>query len=103
MNVYAAVPNAFKEEHEEAAMLLGEQAGVALVNTRTYSECSDRIRQLQEALESRVVIEQAKGILMATENLDAAAAFDLLRARSQTSNRKIRLVAEDVIAGLRRG
>ena len=100
MNVYAVAPNAFKRDHEEASVLLAEQAGVALANTRTYSECSDRIRQLQEALDSRVVIEQAKGALMATERIDAETAFERLKARSQTTNRKLRLVAEDVIADL---
>jgi GAF domain-containing protein len=100
MNVYATAPHAFTEEHQQAALLLAEQASIALENTRTYSECSDKVRQLQEALESRVVIEQAKGALMATERCDAEAAFQILKDRSQRSNRKIRVVAEEVVANL---
>jgi GAF domain-containing protein len=103
MNVYALSANAFKDDHIEASQLLADQAAVALANTRTYSECSDKIQQLQEALESRVVIEQAKGVLMATEGIDAEAAFQVLKDRSQRTNRKIRLVAEEVIASLTAG
>ncbi|HVF33447.1 MAG TPA: GAF and ANTAR domain-containing protein [Acidimicrobiales bacterium] len=98
MNVYALTPHAFKEDQQEAATLLAEQASIALANTRTYSECSDKIRQLQEALESRVVIEQAKGVLMVTEGCDENGAFEVLKTRSQRSNRKLRQVAEDVVS-----
>ena len=100
MNLYAVTPYAFKQEHQEAAQLLADQAGVALANTRTYSECSDKIRQLQEALETRVVIEQAKGVLMATERCGPDAAFEILKNRSQRSNRKLRLVAEEIVQEL---
>lgn len=100
MNLYAEVSHAFDEAATTAALLLGEQAAVALANTKTYAEAADRVRQLQEALETRVVIEQAKGILMASERLDADAAFERLKARSQRTNRKLRLVAEEVVAAL---
>jgi GAF domain-containing protein len=101
MNVYATAPRAFTGSHQEAARLLGDQAGVALVNGRAYDECNQRIAQLQEALDSRVVIEQAKGVLMATDGIDAEGAFDRLRARSQRENRKLRAVAEEVVASVR--
>jgi GAF domain-containing protein len=100
MNLYALSPGAFKEDQQQAAALLAEQAGVALANTRTYSACSDKIRQLQEALETRVIIEQAKGVLMATERCDAEAAFEILKTRSQRTNTKLRKVADDVVDGL---
>jgi AmiR/NasT family two-component response regulator len=50
-------------------------------------------------MESRAVIEQAKGILMSTHRIDADTAFDLLRGRSQASNRKLRDVAADIVNG----
>ena len=100
MNLYAAEAHAFDDAAVESARLLAEQAAVALANTRTYSEASDRVRQLQEALETRIVIEQAKGILMGTERIDADAAFDRLKVRSQRTNRKLRVVAEEVVAGV---
>jgi GAF domain-containing protein len=97
MNLYGLTAHAFEEQHQESAQLLADQASVALANSRTYDECGDKVRQLQEALDSRVVIEQAKGVLMATERCDPETAFQLLKERSQHSNRKIRLVAEEVV------
>jgi GAF domain-containing protein len=103
MNLYFSVAHAFDEDHEAAAQLLADQAGVSIANTRTYVECGDKIRQLQEALDTRVVIEQAKGVLMASMRIDDEAAFQLLRERSQRSNRKLRSVAEEVVAGVLAG
>ena len=52
---------------------------------------------MAKAMESRAEIEQAKGVLMSTHRIDADTAFDLLRQRSQTTNRKLRDVAIDVV------
>ena len=57
-------------------------------------------RQLQVALEHRVVIEQAKGALMAHELLDAATAFERLRSAARTGRRTVAEVAGDVLAGV---
>jgi hypothetical protein len=57
-------------------------------------------RQLQVALEQRVVIEQAKGALMAHELLDAATAFERLRSVARTGRRTVAEVARDVLAGV---
>lgn len=103
MNVYAAEPHAFNEEHEQAAQLLADQAGVALANSRTYDECTTKIRQLEQALETRLVIERAKGVIMVREGCDADAAFDVLRVASQTSNRKLRDVAQAVVDSVSAG
>jgi AmiR/NasT family two-component response regulator len=53
---------------------------------------------LREALATRDVIGQAKGVLMATRHIDAEAAFDLLRTTSQGRNEKLRAVAEHVVS-----
>lgn len=97
LNVYSRDTKAYTDEHREAAVVIGVQAGVALANTRNYEECAARVRQLQEALDSRVVIEQAKGVLMERHRCDPEAAFDVLREVSQRANKKLRLVAREVI------
>ena len=56
--------------------------------------------QLEQAIASRAVIEQAKGVLMATRRLDEQAAFEWLRQTSQTRNVKVRTLAEQVLVGL---
>jgi AmiR/NasT family two-component response regulator len=53
---------------------------------------------LQRAPESRGVIDQAKGILMGRHGLSAEDAFDLLSQRSQHSNRKVRDIAQEIVA-----
>jgi hypothetical protein len=68
---------------------------------------SDRAREemitarVAEITEHRAVIEQAKGMLMLVYGLDEDAAFDLLRWRSQSSNVKLRLLAEQVVCNFR--
>lgn len=59
---------------------------------------SERIQHLERALQTRGVIGQAIGILMAHHRCDANAAFDRLVTASQASNRKLYLVAADLVA-----
>ncbi|MEJ5868395.1 ANTAR domain-containing protein [Pseudokineococcus sp. 5B2Z-1] len=54
--------------------------------------------QLQEAMRSRAVIEQAKGVLMAVHEVDADEAFTLLAAESQRTNTKLRVLAAGLVA-----
>jgi ANTAR domain/PAS fold len=68
---------------------------------------SDRAREdlisarVAEITEHRAVIEQAKGMLMLVYGLDDEAAFDLLRWRSQSSNVKLRRLAEKIVEDFR--
>jgi GAF domain-containing protein len=57
------------------------------------------IGQLEHALHHRVVIEQAKGILMEREQLDPAGAFDRLRKAARARRRRVSEVAGEVVAG----
>ena len=56
-------------------------------------------RQLQHALDSRVIIEQAKGAIAAWLGCAPGQAFDLLRAYSRSNNRRLAEVAGDVVEG----
>ena len=66
-------------------------------NAQSYWGVFELSENLSKAMESRAVIEQAKGILMSTRRIDADVAFDVLRERSQASNRKLRYVAADLV------
>lgn len=59
---------------------------------------ADGAEALERAMESRAVIEQAKGVIMATARVDAEAAFEILRQQSQAENRKLRDVAAEIVA-----
>ena len=58
----------------------------------------ERARQLEEALESRIVIEQAKGMLAARHGLEIPAAFEVLRRAARSNRVKIHDLARRVIA-----
>ena len=74
-------------------------AAVLLTNARSYEASNALAAQLNEALVSRAVIDQAKGILMATEGLSADEAFDKIKSLSQHTNIKVRELAQRIVEG----
>jgi len=57
-------------------------------------------QQTNEIVANRAIIEQAKGVLMFIYDIDADAAFDVLRRRSRTTHVKVRLLAEQLVQEL---
>ncbi|QXC62201.1 GAF and ANTAR domain-containing protein [Aquihabitans sp. G128] len=99
LNLYSHEVDAFSDDDVELALQLVEVAAVVLVNARAFWGERELNLQLNDALSSRAVIEQAKGILMARNaTLDADAAFDVLRSASQRENVKLRDIAERIVA-----
>lgn len=99
MNLYASTTHAFTAEDEATAAELSTAASVVLANAVAYWGAYELSQHLNTAMQSRAVIEQAKGILMAqTEGLDADGAFALLAKASQRENMKLREVAERVVS-----
>ena len=72
---------------------------VALRRHAEAEELTEKVEQLETALERRAVIERAKGILMERHGLDDRAAFDLLRDHARTNRRKVVQVARAVTDG----
>jgi hypothetical protein len=60
------------------------------------------LAQLQQALANRVWIEQAKGVLAATQGTDPEAAFQQLRVKARSSSRKLAEVAQEVVQDAQR-
>ena len=73
-------------------------AALALAGAQVHERDLATADGLREALASRDLIGQAKGILMASRKIDADTAFELLRNESQKQNVKVRLIAEQVVA-----
>ena len=97
LNIYAREPHAFDEDSRSAATRFGPYAAVAAGNLHAYRSARDRADNLQAALESRGVIDQAKGILMDRHKLTADQAFQVLAQMSMRTNRKLRAVADDLV------
>ena len=98
LNIYSTDRDAFDADAVELASTFAAYAGVALANMHLYETQGQVAEQLQQAMQSRAVIEQAKGILMGQRRCGPQEAFDLLVLLSQGSNRKLRDVAEALVA-----
>jgi AmiR/NasT family two-component response regulator len=72
-------------------------ATISLLNQRAIGEAHTSTNQLQHALNSRVVIEQAKGVLAERASLDMDEAFQTLRGYARSHNRRLSEVADDVV------
>ncbi len=104
LNIYATTPRAFAtSESEEAATAVAEAIAVAVVNADAHDRLIEHAHNMRMAMESRAVIEQAKGVLMAQQGLDAEAAFEVLREASQRYNRKLRDIARGIVESAQRG
>jgi GAF domain-containing protein len=97
LNVYAGEPAAFDEDSRSAAKAFGFYAAVAAGNLYAYQTARDLADNLQAALESRAVIDQAKGVLVERHRLTPDQAFQLLAQASMNANRKVRDVAEHLV------
>jgi GAF domain-containing protein len=98
VNVYGAERGAFTPADERLATDLAATAAVVIANTVAYWGAHDLTQQLTQAMQSRAVIEQAKGMLMAkAPHLTADEAFDLLRRASQRENVKLRDIAQRIV------
>jgi GAF domain-containing protein len=97
LNVYAEEVDAFSSDAVSVAQVIAAHAGLASRVAAAYFGHRDLAAQLREAMRSRAVIEQAKGVLIATLGVDAAGALDVLRTVSQQRNTKLRELAEHVV------
>jgi GAF domain-containing protein len=86
MNIYTRQTEIFDDAAIETARTIAGFAAVALVNADRYQKSTTLANQLEEALQSRAVIDQAKGILIAQHHCTADEAFDMLVRLSQHGN-----------------
>jgi transcriptional regulator with GAF, ATPase, and Fis domain len=98
MNLYAHAARGFGADDEELGMDLASAAASVLSNVSAYWTAFDLSQQLNEAMASRAVIEQAKGMIMArSPKVSADEAFELLRKASQRENVKLRVLAQRIV------
>ena len=102
LNIYSTVPEAFATpESLDAGLQVAEAIAVAVVNADAHARLTEQARNMRVAMDSRAVIEQAKGVLMAQRHVDADQAFDILREASQRYNRKLRDIATGIVDSTR--
>lgn len=97
LNMYSQQANAFDDQTSESVRPMAEYAGQAISSSPLYAYSLDMVDGLVEDLESRAVIEQATGVLMANQEQTSGGALDQLRNLAMRSGESMRTVAEWVI------
>ena len=97
MNLYGEQAGALEGADRQFVLLFAFEAALAFALARAKEQAAEHAAQLQQALLSRDVIGQAKGILMERQRITADEAFDVLRKASQHLNVKLRNLAEHVV------
>lgn len=100
LNLYGHAEHGFGKLDAALLELYTTAAEAGLRSAQRYRQTLDLVAQLREALTSRAVIDQAKGVLMAARRISADEAFALLVEQSQQENVKVRDLAERFIADL---
>jgi transcriptional regulator with GAF, ATPase, and Fis domain len=99
LNLFRSAPGLLGTEEIELGQALADIATIGLLQARAIREREILAEQLQAALNSRIVIEQAKGVLAAAGNLAMDEAFELMRGHARRSGRRLHEVARGVIEG----
>jgi GAF domain-containing protein len=99
LNLFRSQPGALWERDLPLGQGMADIAAVALLQERSVRESRGMVEQLQAALSSRVVIEQAKGVLAERAQITLDDAFARLRAYARDNNRLLGEVAAELIDG----
>lgn len=99
LNLYDAEGRCWGEDELDVAALLANMAAGYVLMARSLADSRTLTRQLQHALDSRVVVEQAKGMLAAQLTVDVNEAFERLRRHARRNRLRVRDVAGDIIEG----
>jgi hypothetical protein len=94
LNLYSRQRLELGDEQARTAVPFADQLAAAIVSVDAYRSTAKLARDMAEAIRSRAVIEQAKGMLMADRRIGADEAFEQLARLSQHANIKLRDVAQ---------
>lgn len=99
LNLFRTVAHPLSAEHRALGQALADIATIGILQDRGVRRRDLLARQLQSALNTRVVIEQAKGVLVEREQVELDAAFNLLRHVARSRRRLLADVARDIVLG----
>lgn len=101
LNLYSEQPHGFGDFDVSVLRLYVTAACAAIAEARRHAQARELAGNLRKAMESRAVIDQACGVLMAQQALTADQALEVLKRESQNTNIKLREVAARVVDGIR--
>jgi transcriptional regulator with GAF, ATPase, and Fis domain len=99
LNLFSKHPGALPDDDQHVAQALADIATIGLLQERAIHHNDALVAQLEGALASRVIIEQAKGVLAEKGGLDMDAAWRQLRAQARDSNRRLADIAQEIVGG----
>jgi len=99
LNLFSTESGSLSAEALQVAQALADIATIGILQERALSDGQIVTSQLQGALKSRVVIEQAKGIVAEHNHISVDDSFKLLRRYARSNNRMLGQLASDVISG----
>jgi GAF domain-containing protein len=94
LNFYSSERDAVRPGQREEGSMFAAQAAIVISNAQIYLKKETQVAQLEEGLQTRTMIGQATGLLMAQEGLTSEEAFQKLVRVSQNANIKLRDVAQ---------
>lgn len=97
LNLYSYDDHGFHDIDEVLIKTYVTAIEAAVVHSRRASSAVEELDGLQEAMRTRAVIEQAKGVLMALRGISADEAFAILSSQSQNRNVKVSVLAQSII------
>ena len=97
LNLFSTRSGALPDEERHVAQALADIATIGLLQERAIHRNDELVGQLEGALASRVVIEQAKGVLAEKGGLDMGEAFQQLRTYARNNNVRLADVAHDIV------
>ncbi len=98
INFYREAPSRWSHEDVDAAEIITSMGAGYVMSANRLRAQHTLSEQLHAAIGARDLIGQAKGVLMAREDVNADAAFEMLRQRSQDQNRRLRDLAQEIVA-----
>jgi transcriptional regulator with GAF, ATPase, and Fis domain len=98
LGVFGTTPGDFIEPDLHIVQSLVDVAAISLLYRRTVKDAESLVQQLQTALNSRTLIEQAKGAVAHAHNISVDQAFTLLRAYARSTNQRLQIVASRAVA-----
>jgi GAF domain-containing protein len=99
LNLFWAHPADVLDDDLRVAQALADVSTIAILQERATRSREELAAQLQTALNSRIIIEQAKGVLAERDGIDMSTAFERLRHEARSSNRRLADLARDAVEG----
>jgi transcriptional regulator with GAF, ATPase, and Fis domain len=102
LNLFHTEPGELSDRTLHLGQALADVATIALLQARAIDHRDTLAEQLQTALNSRIIVEQAKGVIAERRQLDVDSSFALLRSAARRSNRRLSDLARAIVDGTER-